>query len=127
MDGWPFVTLDTAISTSSVALDMAVFSSFVTWRKAVFSPCVALDEAVFSALVALDEVVFSEGSLGRDFLRGFFGWMGERPLAGFSLDTFSSRLSRPVLPLPLFPSASELFFRPNLGDLALVVGICASK
>jgi len=99
MDGGPFVTLDTAISTSFVALRKVVFSSFFEWDKAVFSPC-----------VALDEVVFSEGSLGRDFLWGFFGWMGERPLAGFSLEIFSSRLSRPVLTLPLFPSASKLFF-----------------
>ena len=103
---------------------MAVCSSSVASGNVIFSSCAALDEAVFSALVALDKVVFSEGSLGRDFRCGFFWLMGERPRAGFSLGTFSSKLRRPVPTLLLFPSVSEPFFRPSLGDLALVVGIC---
>lgn len=80
-----------------------------------------------ASVLSLDMLVLSEGSLGRDFRIGFFILTAEGPLAGLFWDTFSSKLNRLGRKLRLLFSSESLmgesFFRANLGDLALVVGI----
>ena len=116
-----------------VSLDKALFSSLAV-TISVFSSPIALDKLV-SFFADLDvgaaaELVLSEASrVGRDFRSGFFWWT-RLTLVEFPCVTFSFRLKRPCRELQLpFPSDSEfveVFFRPSLGDFALVVGIYIS-
>lgn len=78
--------------------------------------------------------MFSEGNFGRDFRSGLLTWTtGGGVFATVPLDSFSSKLSLLGRAMGMGTSFSsdsavdEFFFRPSLGDLALVVGIYIEK
>lgn len=112
-----------ALPASLVSLD-ASFGSRLD-SAASLEAVVLWDVAFF---FSLDRVEFSEGNLGRDFRSGFLTWAtGGGVFATLPFENFSSKLS--LLGRAMGASFSsdsavdEVFFRPSLGDLALVVGI----
>ena len=114
-----FVCSDTLFGWEATALMLLDAASFVSWDMLVL-----MGEGFF---VLLNKLIFWDGSFGRDLRVGFLTFSGGCPLAGF-WDTFLSKLN--LLVCREVWSASlvgELFLRPSLGDLALVVGIYIIK
>lgn len=74
---------------------------------------------------SFDDFKSSEGNLGRDFLTGFL------TLGRSFCESFSSKLNLAGRelgpPFSLDSAVGEVFFRPSLGDLGLVVGIYIKK
>lgn len=122
------------------------FSSFQLANTSAFSSSTWDDESLFGWLSSSDDIVisqegasflslesegtlvFSEGSLGRDFLVGFFATTEDvtTPLGAVLeiKDFLASKLNRGRKILPPFSSpVGDSFFLPSFGDFGRVVGI----